>query len=437
MYKYCGPNWSAGKVQQSVESLVEADNDLDARCRDHDAAYARGDNLLRADIEFATTARDLGPAGALMAIAVGTQAAARAIDQYSKTTIMTKNTNKKKNLRGSENSQPKSVTQGKPMSGNDTVKAAPVAFATRRTGSKPKMSTKKDGSITVSHRSFLTPISNNVAFTTTQIGCNPGLVGSFPWLAALAARYEMYKFTKLRYEFRSVVASSTSGVIMMSFDYDASDEAPASKAIQAQTIPNSETNVWMNNDLVVPLDATWRYVRQSQLATNLDIKTYDLGNMWLSSAYGDNAIGGELYVEYTVELKKPTAGFTPAGFFSCVTTAFSAPINISSNAVSGVGYPFVRSSNTELLCVAGGEWLVIAEADGTVLTAAFATPTIISAGGGTAVTSVSKAFTGTLSVAVFKVRINTGDFLVFANAGAGTTITGTRVRASPVGYTNY
>lgn len=435
MYKYCGPYWSDGRWQTSVVGQAEGENDLDSRCRDHDAAYATGQDLQVADKLFANAAWQLGPTGKLMATAVSLQRGVRAIDQYISKT-MTKDT-KPKNLRGSTPAQPKSKSKGTPMTGNDTVRAAPVAFATRRTGSKPKMTTKKDGSITVSHRSFLTPITNNVAFTTVQIGCNPGLVGSFPWLAALAARYEMYKFTKLRYEFRSVVASSTSGVIMMSFDYDASDEAPASKAIQAQTIPNSETNVWMNNDLVVPLDGTWRYVRQSQLATNLDIKTYDLGNMWLSSAYGDNAIGGELYVEYTVELKKPTAGFTPAGFFSCITTAFSAPINISSNTVSGVGFPFTRSSNTELLCVAGGEWLVVAEADGTVLTAAFATPTIISAGGGTAVTAISKAFTGTLSIAIFKVRINTGDFLVFANAGAGTTITATRVRASPVGYSNY
>lgn len=446
MYNYCGPYWSAGRVQTSVESDVEHTNDLDGRCRDHDTAYARGEDLLSADVAFTLAAAKLGPIGAGMAAAVGAQAMARAVDKYTTnifrprhtTTTMTKNSSQR--LRGANGiAQPKGKAraQGAPMTRDDAVRAAPVAYATKRTGSKPRMSTKGDGTITVSHRSFLTPITNNSGYTAIQVACNPGLVGSFPWLAGLASRYEMYRFTKLRYEFRSVVASSTSGVIMMSFDYDAADDAPTSKAQQAQTVPNSETNVWMNNDLSVPVDGTWRYVRQSTLASNLDIKTYDFGNMWLSSAYGDNAVGGELYVEFTVELKKPTAGFTPSGVFSCTTGAFSAPINVTANTITGVGYPFVRYSNTELLVVAGGEWLIVAEADGTGLTTAFATPTIVAVGSGSVVTSVAKTTSATLSVAVFKVRVSTGDYLSFANAGAGTTITATRVRASPVGYSNY
>lgn len=442
MYQYCGPYWSAGKRQASVVSEVPPDNDLDRLCMEHDASYARGEDLLDADMLFASRAVSHGPLGMGMGALVGAQALLRAADSYIRpTNNMTKTQSQK--LRGSQNNntQPKTKqgksSTGSPMTGNDTVRAAPVAFATRRTGSKPKMGTKAGGVVTISHRSFLTPINNSIAYTATQVACNPGLLGSFPWLSSLASKYEMYRFTRLRYEFRSVTASSTTGVVMMSFDYDAADEAPASKAEQAQTIPNSETNVWMNNDLVVPCGPEWRYVRQSALASNLDIKTYDMGNLWLSTAYGNGAVGGELYVEYTVELKKPSAGYTPSGLFSCLTSAFAAPINLTSNTTSGIGYPFVRSSNTELLALAGGEWLVVAEADGTGLSAGFATPTIISTGVGTAVQLVNRTFSATLSIAVFKVRINSSDLLVFANAGAGATISATRVRASPISYTSY
>lgn len=49
---YCGPGWSAGKYQTSVESGVPAVDDFDQSCKDHDAAYARGESLDRADAEF-------------------------------------------------------------------------------------------------------------------------------------------------------------------------------------------------------------------------------------------------------------------------------------------------------------------------------------------------------------------------------------------------
>lgn len=443
MYKYCGPYWSAGKWQPSVESDVVPDNDLDAVCQKHDVAYARGADLLTADVDFTVNAAKHGPIGVGMAALVGAQASVRAVDKYiiqsfttKPATAMTKT--KTQRLRSAASSQQKknARSQGGPMAKDDSVRAAPVAFATKRTGSKPKMSTKGDGTIVVSHRSFLSPITNNLAYTTNQVACNPGLVGSFPWLAGLASRYEMYRFTKLRYEFRSVVASSTSGVIMMSFDYDASDEAPASKSVQAQTVPNSETNVWMNNDLVVPVDGVWRYVRQSALGSNLDIKTYDFGNMWLSSAYGDNTVGGELYVEFTVELKKPTAGFTPSGTLASTTASFAIPIG-STISLTGVGYPFTRLSGTELTVVAGGEWLVVAEATGTGITEAFAVPTVNAIGVGSLVATVARTTSTTLSVAVYRIRVSTGDILTFANAGVGTTIATTRIRASPVGFTNY
>jgi hypothetical protein len=175
------------------------------------------------------------------------------------------------------------------------------------------MVTKPDGTVEISHRTFLQPVDNELDFSTVGFPCNPGMSGSFPWLSKIARRYEEYRFKRLRYEFRSVASSATPGVVMMSFDYDAADAAPATKSEQAQTIPNSECNVWMNNDLSVPTSSQFRYVRAGTLAANLDVKTYDMGNLWLSTSYGNNVVGGELYVEYTVELRKPTAGIDVGG----------------------------------------------------------------------------------------------------------------------------
>lgn len=446
MYKFCGPYWSDGQWQSSVVGSLDPENDLDAVCRDHDYYYATDGDLLAADMEFVRRASTMGPLGVAMAVPVGIQAVTRAADKairnFANTKpTMTKTKTQKARLRGAQqtNSQGGSGRLTTPKR-NDSVRAAPVAYATKRTGAKPKMTTRPDGTVTVSHRSFLAPILNTINFETVQVACNPGLVGSFPWLSGLAARYEQYRFLRLRYEYRSVVASATNGVVMMSFDYDAADDAPSSKAVQAQTVPNSEANVWMNNELQVPVDGAWRFVRQSTLASNLDVKTYDMGNLWLSTIYGDGNVGGELYVEFTVELKKPSAGFTPSGRFQCETTAFTAPINLTNATITGVGFPLERLSNLTMRVVSGGEWLLVAKTFGTGLTGAIPAPTFSpqAVANGSVIATVGSPTVGTGQTCVlWRIRANTGDILTFTTAGSGTTITGTSIRASPISYNNY
>lgn len=318
------------------------------------------------------------------------------------------------------------------MKGNDAVRAVPVAFATKRTGKKPVVVTNA-GITRVTHRSFLQPITSAASYTVTKIPCNPGLSGSFPWVSKLARRYEEYRFTRLRYEVRSVVASSKSGVVMMSFDYDAADETPQTKAEQAQTVPNSETNVWMNNDLSVPMDNQWKYVRAGVLASNLDVKTYDAGNMWLSSAYGDNGVGGELYVEYTIEFRRPTDGPETSGQLASVTTSFGSPFN-TVNKVGGVAFPFSVIDPNNLGVVSGGEFLLAFVASGTALTAFPATPTIASSSTTSVATSLFTITSATRSVNIIRVRVETGDVISFSNAGTGATLIDTRLWVAAADY---
>lgn len=224
---------------------------------------------------------------------------------------------------------------------------------------------------------------------------------------------------------------------MMSFDFDAADSAPATKAEQAQTIPNTETNVWMNNDLVVTPDQKWQFVRSGTLGSNLDIKTYDMGNLWLSSAYGNNVVGGELYVEYTVELRKPTDGPEVCGVWTADTGAFSAPVNQTNVSSTGVSFPFRRFDNNTFDVLSGGEYLVVCRALGTVLTTTIPTPTFVSAGTTSAATSLHTCVNATSTVHVLKIRVDTGDQIVFANAGTGATITQTRYYVAPIDYGSF
>jgi len=402
---------------------LQSVSEFDESCRVHDIAIAKSktnEDLRRADEEFYNSNINKGVVRSTAAYLV----------KYINP-IMTNKGSKKSNLRGSvkKNTVPT-------MQKNDAVRAAPVAFATRRSGSAPKMTTTSTG-VTVSHRSFLKPVINSLNFDVQALPCNPGMSGSFPWLCKLARRYEEYRFKKLRYEFRSVAASSESGVIMMSFDYDAADAAPATKAEQAQTIPNTETNVWMNNDLVVTPEPKWLYVRSGNLSSNLDIKTYDMGNLWLSSAYGNNVTGGELYVEYTVELRKPTDGPEVCGVWTADTGAFSAPVNQTNASSTGPSFPFRRFDNTTFDVISGGEYLVVCRALGTGLTATIPSPTFITGGTTSAALSLHTCVNATSTLHVLKIRVDTGDQIVFANAGTGTTITQTRYYVAPIDYTSF
>lgn len=425
---YCGPWWSAGKIQRSVVSDVPPVDELDKLCMAHDAAYAQHEDLRKADETFAESAKELGGWGTVFGGLVGMQSMLRTHDNQKKM-----KSNNKQRLRGSGSSSgPLSMGKAQQQR-NDTVSAAPVAFATKRTGAAARMTTKPDGTVEVSHRTFLNPVVNETGFVVQAVPCNPGLSGSFPWLSKIARRYEEYRFKKLRYEFRSVASSSTSGVIMMSFDYDAADDAPASKGEQAQTIPNSECNVWMNNDLAVPMDGKYRYVRAGTLPPNLDVKTYDMGNMWISSAYGNNVTGGELYVEYTVELRKPTAGVELGGTLTSSTTSFAAPF-VATSTTSGPAYPFKRISDTSLEVTAGGEYLLVAKAVGTGLTAGVAAPTIVSGGPNSTITELGFAVASGTTLRLWRIRVDTGDELVFANAGAGSTLSSLKIYATSADY---
>lgn len=427
---YCGPWWSAGSVQKSTNKYpVLPVDEFDRVCMEHDSRYATSSDLAQADADFIKGAFYLSNKANLAALAMVPQYLYRQTSRIVDST-MTKSTNKT-NLRKTMVSKPPTRNPSNSTQANDSVRIAPVAYATTRTSTAPKMQNTRDGIVRLTHRAFIQPITSTSNYTATKVSCNPGLGGSFPWLSSLARKYDMYRFVKLRYSYRSVAATSTAGVVMFSFDYDAADDVPSNKAKQAQTVPCTESNCWTSLDLNVSMDAQWRYVRPGTLPSNLDVKTYDAGNLIYSTQYGSGIVTGELYVEYTVELKKPSDGVVDSGFYSSTTTAFATPF-LTLSSSSGF-LPFVKTSNTTIQFISAGEYLIIFSADGTGITAAASTPTISTSGSG-AVATIFSLFTTTANTRIVRVRAEIGDYLTYANAGAGTTITGTALRVSLIDY---
>lgn len=312
---------------------------------------------------------------------------------------------------------------------NNTVSAVPVSMATQRNARAPVMTTT-GGITTIRHRAFLKPVANALTYEVERLPCNPGLGGSFPWLSKMARRYEEYRFTHLRYEFRSVAATSTPGVIMMSFDYDAADDLPSSKAVQAQTVPSTETNAWMNNDLTVGFDKTWKYVRSGTLAANLDIKTYDAGNLMVSAVYGNDITAGELYVDYTVELRRPTDGPEVSGQLKSVTTSTTTLFTPTGITIGGKAFPFAYEGPMKLRVVSGGEYL-IGVLFGMNASVDY-TPVVVTPTEGFAEILVQSR-TDTKLLMLIRLRAQTGAIITFP-APVGTGLTDMRIHVGSADY---
>jgi hypothetical protein len=196
--------------------------------------------------------------------------------------------------------------------------AAPVSKGiVRRTGN-PKQVSLPNGDILVTHREYLTDILGSTPFTVNQFPVNPGLPGSFPWLSAIAQRFESYIFEALKFDFETEAPTSTAGSAIISLDYDASDGAPTTKT-QAMAFRSAvRSPSWSNCQLVgLKEDLMKRksyFVRRGAIPANTDLKLYDTGNLNLCTiAQGNTNTLGELYVEYTCRLMTPQLGLVGQG----------------------------------------------------------------------------------------------------------------------------
>jgi hypothetical protein len=192
--------------------------------------------------------------------------------------------------------------------------SAPVALTrTMKTGG-PRVTYSNsgtDGRIRVQHREYLCDVMGSTPFAVTPYNVNPGLSATFTWLSRIARQYESYLFRSLAFEYETQKSTASDGVVMLTVDFDAADSAPLDKQ-QFMSYHNSvRTSVW--NECCFTADSsdlhkfgTQRYVRAVSTSPNEDIKTYDVGTLFVATqGCVDTTAIGELYVSYDVELITP------------------------------------------------------------------------------------------------------------------------------------
>ncbi len=318
--------------------------------------------------------------------------------------------------------------------------SAPVAVSKIQRMSKPKMVTRPNGDCRITHREYVADISAGANspsdFTVQQFSINPGQVNLFQWLSKVAANYESYVFNQLRFDYATEAPSSLGGTLVLAVDYDASDPAPTSKQ-QAMAYRSSVRSApWAPCQHISSGEdlkkAKTSYVRNGAQPPNTDIKTYDIGNLFVISqgVTTANAVLGELWVEYDILLMTPV--FENGGGLAPVGGSFAGAVNLTAanpfgdlpmSDPSNYGIAIDNTSTLELKFP--GQYIVEIYYSGTVITASAGVPTM-----GITVTPYNALplASGAEGVFSFLILANNPGFVTFA--ATATTITGSNMTVS-------
>jgi hypothetical protein len=278
----------------------------------------------------------------------------------------------------------------------------------------------------VRHREYIADVAGVVAFGTVSYAVNPGIAATFPWLSTLADRYESYKFNKLNFVYETTKSASTNGSVQGLIDFDAADAAPTTKALFMGHANAVRAAVWQEftfDARSVDLNkfAHERYVRSGALASNLDIKTYDVGNFFIGAAgCADTSAVGELYVEYDISFRtpqlNPAVSSTSAPLAQyLVRSGTLASTNFLGSTPLLYGADFCTGATNTLTFTADGDYLIelFSGAGGSITGSTGSTATV---------TQSATATSGFASIGVITATI--GQTYVFSGvSGYGSTST--------------
>jgi len=202
------------------------------------------------------------------------------------------------------------------------------------------------------------------AFSLQSFPVNPGQAATFPWLSSIAKNFDKYEFDSLAFVYKREVsefaANGVTGKVIMWFDPSPTDPAPTTKQQMEDSEPHCDCMPCENMRLVVPREILQRFndarfVRPGQQPANTDLKTYDIGTLYVAcQGTAANTAVGELHVEYQLRLREPvllalggTAGtLQGAGGGLAAATPFgnaavqTGPYTLGAvgNLVSGTGF---------------------------------------------------------------------------------------------------
>lgn len=239
----------------------------------------------------------------------------------------------------------------------------------------------RGGSLRFKECERIDTVDGSVAFSVGgSIACNPGLASSFPWLSGHANLFERYRIHKLVYRYKNLKGTASNGNILMSFDYDTLDSAPATAIEMTQSTVYADGAPWRIFELVVPSDKRDLFTRSGDVAGS-DLKTYDMGKLHIAAeGCADTSPHGYLEVEYDVELfmkQSISSGSATASLGSSVSINSSGVLTDNTLGATAAGAVVSAPAGKYLVTLTGVAPLNLAGTD-----ASFA-GVVISGGGST------------------------------------------------------
>lgn len=320
--------------------------------------------------------------------------------------------------------------------------SAPVAVGMRNQLPKSQFSMGKqsvDGRITVTHREYIGEVGGNSDWGVSgNYAVNPGVGTTFPWLHHMAFQYESYRFLSLKFEFCPSVPTTNPGRVMMFLDYDAADAAPVNKQSFLSNHGAVSGSVWAPLTVVADTKDLHKLpqhtMRYGNLAPNLDIKTYDVANLFVATGgTGPVADVGELYVDYVVEFITPQlnlkAEIEASSAKIGADPATVSKVNPLSNAMAVTGgLPVIQQSGTQFALKEPGEYLFDIIKTGTGLVES--TVTAAAALDTASINHVVNA-AGSLSQQMYRVSTKNANQTVGINTSSDNSLTGLSIRIAP------
>jgi hypothetical protein len=221
--------------------------------------------------------------------------------QLLKALLKPKQQNKKR-------SKPRNSNKGKDTGGYANIDriSAPTAFGQRMQMVKPKFS---GGRTIIKHSEYIQDINGTTGAFAIQasIPCNPGLVGSFPWLSQIAGAYQKYIIKNLEFRFETSSSANQTGDLMLSPVFNEQDGAPDTKADCLQNECTTKCVPWMSLGCRIPTKYLKVYNEYYIRTTTInDVKTYDPFILYVGCQANTVTTSiGELYVDYEIELINP------------------------------------------------------------------------------------------------------------------------------------
>jgi hypothetical protein len=219
---------------------------------------------------------------------------------------------------------PKKPRQRPPRNKNNQLNRAVLGTSKGKTFDGARVITSNRHRMIIEQCEFQnikTPTAVGVHETVVNLGINPGLPSTFPWLAKVAAGFEKYRFRKLEFFFTPIVgqysAAGSTGKILCMIDWDSADQGPANKRDYEDSVPHTDGMAYQEfalsaNHSGLRKNDAW-FVRTKFNPPSTDIKTYDLGTLYVATdgfTVTDTLIS-ELRVRYVVELFNPVLDSNP------------------------------------------------------------------------------------------------------------------------------